>query len=209
MPVVESWACLGQDWKLDEVSCLFSPGVDRARNISLVQTPSLGTSLQRSQWLPLFILQPEKDSLLTSIIFLDKHISFLSQFSGDDPWICDTNSNNSFFLYGDFSWTGLDRKGESQRGPLSTRQQALALELVRSPRAPLLPPVHQWWPSRPGLCRKSCAPGEGGAVWGPVSVLGKTRGAWLRPHLFSSSYCLLPVTLAPPRQGLTVIAFTW
>lgn len=30
-----------------------------------------------SQRLPLFILQPEKDSLATSLIFLDKYISFI------------------------------------------------------------------------------------------------------------------------------------
>lgn len=55
-------------------------------------------------------LQPEKDSLPTSVIFLHKHINFLSQLSGDDPWICDTSSNNIFFFYGDFFWVGLDRR---------------------------------------------------------------------------------------------------
>lgn len=80
-------ACLGQDWKLDEVSSLFSPDTDRALTPSPVQTPCPGTSPEGSQRLPLFILQPEKDSLPTSVIFLDKHINFLSQLRGDDPWI--------------------------------------------------------------------------------------------------------------------------
>lgn len=73
MSVAESWCLSGQDWKLDEVSHLFSPAVDRAHSISPVQTPCLGTSQEGSQQFPLFILQPEKDSSLTSIIFFDKH----------------------------------------------------------------------------------------------------------------------------------------
>lgn len=106
--------CLsGQDWKLDEVSRLFSPRADRACDTSLVQTSCLRTSPEGSQRRPLFILQPEKDALLTSVIFLDKYISFLPQFSGDKSWICDTSSNNIFLFYGDVSWIGLDSKGES------------------------------------------------------------------------------------------------
>lgn len=111
MPVAERQGLSGQHWKLDEVSSAFSLGLDRAQN----------TSPEGSQRLPLFSLQPEKDSLETSVIFLDKHITFMSQFSGNGPWIYGTISNNIFFFYGDYSWIGLDSSGESWRSPVSTK----------------------------------------------------------------------------------------
>lgn len=101
--------CLGKDWKLDEVSSLFLLEVDRARTLQpradALPRGQVGGSLCLSYGL-------ESTLLSTSVIFSDKHISFLSQLCGNDPWICDMSFNNIFCFYGAFSWVGLDNRGK-------------------------------------------------------------------------------------------------
>ena len=70
--------------------------------LALCRHPAQGPALRAARDSLCLSRQPEKDSLLTGVIFLDKHINFLSQLSGDDPWISDTSSNNIFLFYGDF-----------------------------------------------------------------------------------------------------------